>query len=42
VQKGIPFKAMLYGLYVVIAVFGYYKWKEMMKDGKVSTHTEDQ
>ena len=42
VQKGIPFKAMLYGLYVVIAVFGYYKWKGMMKDGKVSTHTEDQ
>lgn len=31
VQKGIPFKAMLYGLYVVIAVMGYYKWKGMMK-----------
>ena len=39
VQKGIPFKAMLYGLYVVIAVMGYYKWKGMMKDGKVPTHT---
>jgi nicotinamide mononucleotide transporter len=39
VQKGIPFKAMLYGLYVVIAVMGYYKWKGMMKDGKVPAHT---
>ncbi len=28
--KGIPFKAGLYGLYVVIAVFGYFKWKKMM------------
>lgn len=25
--KGIPFKGALYGLYVVIAVMGYYKWK---------------
>jgi len=31
IQKGIPFKAGLYGLYVVIAVMGYYKWKGMMK-----------
>ena len=30
VQKGIPFKAGLYALYVVIAVFGYFKWKRMM------------
>ncbi len=30
VQKGIPFKAGLYGLYVVIAVMGYFKWKGMM------------
>lgn len=29
VVKGIPFKAALYGLYVVIAVMGYYKWKRM-------------
>jgi len=30
--KGIPFKAALYGLYAVIAIFGYYKWKaEMLK-----------
>ena len=39
VQKGIPFKAMLYGLYVVIAVMGYYKWKGMMKNGNVPSHT---
>lgn len=31
VYKGIPFKAGLYGLYVVIAVLGYFKWKSMMK-----------
>ena len=28
--KDIPFKASLYGLYVVIAVFGYLKWRRMM------------
>lgn len=28
--KGIPFKAGLYGLYVVIAVMGYFKWKAMI------------
>ena len=28
--KDIPFKASLYGLYVVIAVFGFFKWREMM------------
>ncbi len=31
INKGIPFKAGLYGLYVVIAVWGYLKWKRMMK-----------
>ena len=31
IQKGIPFKAFLYGLYVVIAIAGYYKWKQMVK-----------
>ncbi len=31
IYKGIPFKAGLYALYVVIAVMGYYKWKSMMK-----------
>lgn len=30
VIKGIPFKASLYGLYVVIAVMGYFKWKKMI------------
>ena len=28
--KDIPFKAGLYGLYVIIAVFGYMKWRKMM------------
>ncbi|SNU03925.1 nicotinamide mononucleotide transporter [Prevotellaceae bacterium MN60] len=31
IQKGIPFKALLYGLYVVIAIAGYYKWRGMAK-----------
>ncbi len=31
IQKGIPFKAALYGLYVVIAIAGYYKWKLEVK-----------
>ena len=39
VQKGIPFKAGLYGLYVLIAVMGYYKWKKLMQDEKLSAHT---
>lgn len=30
VQKGIPFKALLYGIYVVIAVMGWFKWRRMM------------
>ncbi|MBQ9363920.1 MAG: nicotinamide mononucleotide transporter [Bacteroidaceae bacterium] len=30
ITKGIPFKAGLYGLYVIIAVMGYFKWKSMM------------
>lgn len=32
VVKGIPFKAMLYGLYVIIAIMGYVKWTKMMKE----------
>jgi len=28
--KGIPFKACLYGLYAVIAVFGYLRWKRLI------------
>jgi nicotinamide mononucleotide transporter len=31
VQKGIPFKAGLYGLYVIIAIAGYFKWKQLSK-----------
>ena len=30
--KDIPFKGSLYGLYVVIAVFGYFKWKKLMQE----------
>ena len=33
--KDIPFKASLYALYVVIAVFGYFKWRKMMEIAKV-------
>ena len=29
VVKGIPFKALLYGLYVVIAIMGYFRWKRL-------------
>ena len=32
--KDIPFKASLYALYVVIAVFGYFKWRKMMKSAQ--------
>ena len=28
--KEIPFKASLYALYVIIAVFGYFKWRKMV------------
>ena len=38
VQKGIPFKAGLYGLYVVIAVMGWFKWKQMMNNENVSAN----
>ena len=31
-HKDIPFKASLYGLYVIIAVFGYRRWKRIMKN----------
>ena len=30
-HKDIPFKASLYGLYVVIAVLGYRRWRRMMR-----------
>ena len=35
VVKGIPFKAGLYGLYVVIAVMGYLKWKGLARKAQV-------
>ena len=31
VRKGIPFKAAIYGLYTLFAVFGYRKWLRMIK-----------
>lgn len=31
--KEIPFKASLYALYVVIAVFGYFKWRSIINKG---------
>lgn len=34
VQKGIPFKAGLYGLYVIIAIMGYFKWKRLMNESR--------
>lgn len=34
IGKGIPFKAGLYGLYVIIAIAGYFKWKKMMMEVK--------
>ena len=34
--KGIPFKGSLYGLYVIIAVFGYFKWKRLMNGNRNS------
>lgn len=32
IYKDIPFTAGLYGLYAVIAIFGYKKWKQLMKE----------
>lgn len=30
IYKGLDFTAFLYGLYAVIAIFGYFKWKKMI------------
>ena len=30
IYKDIPFKASLYGLYVIIAIFGYIRWKKVV------------
>lgn len=39
-HKGIPFKASLYALYIVIAIFGYMKWRRMyirnLRDGAMA------
>lgn len=35
IGKGIPFKAGLYGLYVIIAIMGYRKWLRIMKSNQV-------
>lgn len=32
IYKGLDFTAVLYGLYAVIAFFGYLKWKRIMKN----------
>lgn len=31
IYKGIPFKACIYGIYTIFAVFGYRKWLQMMR-----------
>jgi len=35
IYKGIPFTAALYGLYSVIAVFGYRKWLRLMHENEI-------
>jgi len=37
VRKGIPFKAAIYGLYTVVAVFGYRKWLKMVSSGPAAS-----
>ena len=33
VRKVIPFKAAIYGIYTVVAIFGYRKWLKMISSG---------
>lgn len=35
VYKDLYFTAILYALYAIIAIFGYLKWKKMMKTGQL-------
>ena len=35
--KGIPFKASLYAIYVIIAIFGYFNWKRKMLEQSPTT-----
>ena len=37
VRKGIPFKAAIYGLYCVVAVFGYRKWLRMISSSRAAS-----
>ena len=37
VRKGIPFKAAIYGLYCVVAVFGYRKWLGMVSSSPAAS-----
>ena len=39
VQKDIPFKAGLYGLYVIIAILGYFKWQRLMTQSSSQQET---
>ena len=39
VQKDIPFKAGLYGLYAIIAILGYFKWQQLMKQSSSQQET---
>ena len=32
IYKGLYFTAVLYAVYAIIAIFGYFKWKKMMQD----------
>jgi len=32
IYKDLIFTSILYGVYAIIAIFGYYKWEKMMKD----------
>ncbi len=40
IYKDIPFKASLYALYVIIAIFGYIRWKKLMLNGQKRTFAE--
>ena len=35
IYKGIPFKAAIYGIYTLFAVFGYRKWLQKMRENLV-------
>jgi len=37
IYKGIYFYAALYGLYTLIAIYGYFKWKQLMHPASTTT-----